>query len=95
MTGTPLARGIPPYPLSTLPATPRPAQPLTQTRTLQAEAAGVHFVVHAAFPGHDSLAITHPDGMRVTIPMPVGALAALHQLLGEALGLPTTKGGTP
>jgi hypothetical protein len=86
MTGTPLDRGAPPA--------PRGAQPLRNTRTLQAQAAGgLHFTVHAASPGHDALAISRDDGLRITIPMAPGALAALHQLLGDALGLPTTKEG--
>jgi hypothetical protein len=73
---------------------PRPAQPLRATRTLQAEApGGVTFVVHAAYPGHDSLAIAQLDGLRVTVPLKPGALLTLHRLIGDALGLPPTPEG--
>jgi hypothetical protein len=76
------------------PPAPRGAQPLRNTRTLQAQAAGgLHFTVHAASPGHDALAIGRDDGLRLTIPMPPGALLTLHRLIGDALGLPAAPEG--
>jgi hypothetical protein len=68
-------------------ARPPEAQPLRQTRTLQAEVAGTLLTIHAAYPGHDALHIEQPGGLRVILPMPPGALAELHRLLGEALAL--------